>query len=87
MAYQVACQSVTVFEQLGLTGRVFANNKRALAVVEGPTAIVEQYFHALSSDILLETIFLHSSRNIDQREGAANFAFNQAEDHGNRLFK
>lgn len=68
MAYQVACQSVTVFEQLGLTGRVFANNKRALAVVEGPTAIVEQYFHALSADILLETIFLHSSRPIEQRE-------------------
>lgn len=68
MAYQVSCQSVIVFEQLGLTGRVFANNKRALAIVEGPTIIVDQYFDALSADILLETIFLHSSRTIEQRE-------------------
>lgn len=68
MAYQVSCQSVTVFEQLGLTGRVFANNKRALAVVEGPTQIVKQYYEALSTDILLETIFLHSSRPLKTRE-------------------
>lgn len=68
MAYQVSCQTVTIFEQLGFTGRVFANNKKALAVVEGPTDIVEHYFHALSSDVLLETIFLHSCRSIKVRE-------------------
>lgn len=68
MAHQVSCQSVIVFEQLGLTGRVFANNKQGLAVVEGPTGLVEQYFQALSSDVLLETILLHSSHSIKVRE-------------------
>lgn len=68
MAHQVSCQSVTIFEQLGLTGRVFANNKQGLAMVEGPTHLVEQYFHALSADVLLETILLHSSHPIKVRE-------------------
>lgn len=68
IAYQMSCQSVTIFEQLGLTGRIFANNKQGLAIVEGPGELVEQYFHALSVDILLETILLHSSHTISTRE-------------------
>ena len=68
MAHQVSCQSVTVFEQLGLTGRVFANNKQGLAVVEGPSDLVDEYFHALSADVLLETILLHSSHPLKSRE-------------------
>jgi len=68
MAYQVSCQTVPIFEQLNMTGRVFANNKKALAIVEGPSETVERYFQALSSDVLLETILLHSSRKIQVRE-------------------
>ncbi len=68
MAYQVSCQSVSVCEQLGLTGRVFANNWQALAMTEGPTEIVRQYFEAVSADVLVETTLLHYDRPIETRE-------------------
>lgn len=70
MAYQVSSQSVHVCEQLGLTGRVFANNKQALAMTEGPTEIVRQYFEAVSADILVETTLLHYDRLVETREFA-----------------
>ncbi|CAM3633882.1 BLUF domain-containing protein [Litorimonas haliclonae] len=68
MAYQVSAQSVAVCEQLGLTGRVFANNRQALAMTEGPTEIVRQYFQAVSADILVEATLLHYDRVIEARE-------------------
>ena len=68
MAYQISSQSVSVCEQLGLTGRVFANNQQALAMTEGPTEIVRQYFEAVSADILVETTLLHYDRPIKTRE-------------------
>lgn len=68
MAYQVSSQSVSVCEQLGLTGRVFANSWQALAMTEGPTELVHQYFQAVSADKLVETTLLHYDRLIETRE-------------------
>ena len=68
MAYQVSSQSVSVCEGLGLTGRVFANNQQALAITEGPTDLVRQYFEAVSADVLVESTLLHYDRPIETRE-------------------
>jgi len=70
MSYDVSCKSVAICEQLGLTGRVFANNQQALAMTEGPTEIVKQYFEAVKSDGLVESILLHVDRIIPEREFA-----------------
>lgn len=68
MAYLVSEKSVAVCRQLGLTGRVFANNKQALAMTEGPTEIVRKYYQAVATDSLVENILLHTDRNIAARE-------------------
>jgi len=68
MAYQVSSQSVAVCEQLGITGRVFANRQQALAITEGPTDIVYKYFQAVKSDPLVQTILLHVNRPIEACE-------------------
>ena len=68
MSYDVSCKSVYICEKLGLTGRVFANNQQALAMTEGPTHIVKQYFEAVKSDGLVESILLHVDRVIPKRE-------------------
>lgn len=67
-AYDMSCLSISVCDQLGLTGRVFANNQEALAMTEGPTELVKMYFAAVRSDPLVETILLHVDRPIERRE-------------------
>jgi len=64
----ISCKSVEVCRSLGLTGRVFANNRKALAMTEGPTEIVQRYFQAVQSDPLVQTIMLHSNNTITARE-------------------
>ena len=68
MSYDVSCKSVAICEQLGLTGRVFANTQQALAITEGPSELVKMYFHAVKGDSLVETILLHVDRKIETRE-------------------
>lgn len=68
IAHQVSCKSVDVCRELGLTGRVFADNQQALAITEGPKEVVQGYFEAVSRDILVETILLHINRPIKKRE-------------------
>ena len=68
LAYSVSLKSVTVCQQLGLTGRVFANDITAFAMTEGPTDLVKQYFLAVQADTLVETILLHVEREIEERE-------------------
>ncbi len=70
MAYLTSSKSVDICKSLGLTGRVFANNKQALAMTEGPTEIVRRYYHAVASDSLVENIILHTDREIKAREFA-----------------
>jgi len=68
MAYQVSVQSVSVCQQLGLTGRVFANNQQALAITEGPSELVRRYYQAVCADVLVETMILHTDRDVSRRE-------------------
>lgn len=68
MAYEMSCMSVSICEQLNITGRVFANRRQALAMTEGPSEIVEHYFQAVKADRLVETILLHVNRAIPARE-------------------
>lgn len=68
MSYDVSCKSVYICEKLGLTGRVFANNRQALAMTEGPTEIVKEYFKAVKADSLVESILIHVDRKIPVRE-------------------
>ena len=67
-AYSLSAQSVSVCQQLGLTGRVFANNQQAFAMTEGPTDVVRQYYNAVGADSMVETILLHTDRKIQTRE-------------------
>lgn len=68
LAYQISCQSVAVSRELGLTGRVFANQYRALSVTEGPEQILGNYFKAFENDVLVDTVVLHVQRSIETRE-------------------
>ncbi|MEP3889845.1 MAG: BLUF domain-containing protein [Hellea sp.] len=68
LSHQASFKSVQICNQLGLTGRVFANDISAFAMTEGPTEIVQRYFKAVEADPLVETIILHVDRPIKQRE-------------------
>lgn len=68
MAYDMSCMSVGICEKIGITGRVFANCQQALAMIEGPPMVVEQYYQAVNSDSVVETVFLHVNRVIPKRE-------------------
>lgn len=68
ISHEASYKSVQICDQLGLTGRVFANDITAFAMTEGPTEIVKRYYHAVSVDPLVETILLHVDRPIKKRE-------------------
>lgn len=68
MAYNMSAHSVGMCQQLGLTGRVFADNQQALVMMEGPTDIVQRYYRTVSEDARVETIMLHTDRKIKARE-------------------
>lgn len=67
-AHQIALDSITICEQLGITGRVFADDQQAFAITEGPTDIVRQYYQAVAVDPLVENTVLHVQRKIPRRE-------------------
>ncbi|WP_409431937.1 BLUF domain-containing protein [Litorimonas sp. RW-G-Af-16] len=67
-SFQLSEKSIKVCQELGLTGRVFANDTQALAITEGPTDIVRRYYEAVGSDDLVESILLHTDRIIPARE-------------------
>ena len=68
LSHQASYKSVQICNQLGLTGRVFANDISAFAMTEGPTEVVKRYFKAVEADPLVETILLHVDRPITSRE-------------------
>lgn len=68
LSHEMSRKSATICKGLGITGRVFANDKRALAITEGPSDIVKRYFEAVSKDDLVKNIALHAEREIPARE-------------------
>lgn len=68
LSHQVSLKSISICKQLGLTGRVFANDQQALAMTEGQTDIVRRYYEAVKADPLVESILLHVDRPIKTRE-------------------
>jgi len=68
LSHETSFKSVQICQQLGLTGRVFANDVTAFAMTEGPTEIVKRYYKAVESDPLVETIIVHVDRPILKRE-------------------
>jgi len=68
LSHEMSYRSIQVCKELGLTGRVFANDLTAFAMIEGPTELVKKYYHAVSVDPLVETILLHVDRPIPKRE-------------------
>lgn len=68
LSHEASFKSVSICEQLGLTGRVFANDISAFAMTEGPTELVKRYYQAVKSDPLVETIILHVDRPVKARE-------------------
>lgn len=68
MSHLMALQSVNLCRQYGLTGRAFANDISALAMMEGPTEVVKRYYQSVEADRLVETILLHVDRPIKERE-------------------
>lgn len=68
LSHQASFKSIQICKQLGLTGRVFANDKSAFAMTEGPTELVRKYFKAVEADPLVETLLLHVDRPIKSRE-------------------
>jgi len=67
-SHEASHLSVQICQQLGLTGRVFANDITAFAMMEGPTSIVQKYYRAVESDQMVDTIILHVDRPIEKRE-------------------
>lgn len=67
-SHRISNKSVEVCHQLGLTGRVFANDVQAFAVTEGETRLVRQYYEAVKTDKMVESIILHVNRPIERRE-------------------
>ena len=67
-AFDTSSMSTRVCQQIGITGRVFANRQKALAITEGPEEIVQRYFQSVTQDPLAETVLLHVKRPIPARE-------------------
>ena len=67
-SHEASYKSVQICQQLGLTGRVFANDITAFAMTEGPTSLVKKYYQAVATDRLVDTIILHVDRPIPKRE-------------------
>lgn len=69
-AYDTCAMSAKVCKQFGITGRVFANRQKALAITEGDEEIVKRYFQAVAGDPVAGTVLLHVKREIPVREFA-----------------
>jgi hypothetical protein len=67
-AVLISEKSVEVCRELGLTGRVFANDSSALAITEGPCEVVHGYCDAVEADELVQTFLLQTEREIGVRE-------------------
>lgn len=68
MSHLMALQSVNICKKYGLTGRAFANDISAFAIIEGPTDVAKQYFKSIETDRLVEALLLHVDRPIETRE-------------------
>ena len=68
LSHQVSLKSVNICSQLGITGRVFADDQQAIAMTEGPSDIVMGYYKAIAADSLVNSAFIHVERKIPQRE-------------------
>jgi len=68
MSHLMALQSVNLCQKFDLTGRAFANDICALAMMEGPTEVVRKYYQSVDADPLVEALLLHVDRPIETRE-------------------
>ncbi len=67
-AFDTSAMSTKICEQFGITGRVFANRQKALAITEGPEEIVTKYFQSVQQDPLAQSVLLLVNRPIPVRE-------------------
>jgi len=67
-AFDTSALSTKICRQFGITGRVFANRQRALAITEGEEDIVRRYFNSVATDPMAGTIVLHVKRPIPAPE-------------------
>lgn len=67
-SHELSKFSIGICDQLGITGRVFANDQQALAILEGPTKTVQRYYQAIQFDKIVNDIVLHVEREISYRE-------------------
>jgi hypothetical protein len=67
-AFDTSAMSAKICEQFGITGRVFANRQKALAITEGPEEIVTKYFQSVQQDPLAQSVLLLVNRPIPVRE-------------------
>jgi len=67
-AYEESLLSAGLCRKFGITGRVFANSQRALAITEGPEETVTRYFNAVSQDEMAASVLLHVRRIITVQE-------------------
>lgn len=63
-----ATRNVEICVRLGMTGRVFSSHNHALSILEGPTEMMREYFHAVERQRHIETIFVQAIRTIETRE-------------------
>lgn len=69
-AYDTSAMSTKVCQQFGITGRVFANRQKALAITEGEEEIVKRYLQSVANDPMSSKLLLHVKRPIPIREFA-----------------
>lgn len=67
-AHETYMESVAACKQLGITGRVFADDQQAIAMTEGPTDILNRYYDAVTADPFVGSTVLHFDRHIPARE-------------------
>lgn len=67
-SHELSKLSINICDQLGISGRVFANDKQALAILEGPTVILQRYYQAIQSDKVVSNVLLHVEREVKTRE-------------------
>ena len=67
-AYNLCRMSVGICNDLGITGRVFANDIEALAILEGPVLVIDKYVQSINADPLVNSLLIHSEKEVADRE-------------------
>lgn len=67
-AFDYARKNLGICKSLGLTGRVFADGKDALVIIEGEEDIMREYYAMVEADKYVLSFILHVERKIEERE-------------------